>query len=157
MPARETKQGQFVKAHFGTVWPAHLVGFTRLLVHLRARFDGDLDLVLILAVIGSRTHTNIWTQDLEEFDQLTKASDTERGQLAINIQSVADYSGIARETVRRKVTILQDRGWVMRDEDGHLAVSRKAATDLEGATGETIAYLASLLRAFEAAQSAEMG
>lgn len=155
MPERETKQRRFLKAHFGTVWPAHLVGFTRLLVHLRMRFDGDLDLALILAVIGSRTQTESWTRKLAELDQLTNPFGNEGGQLPINIQSVADYSGIPRETVRRKVTVLQNRGWVTRDADGHLAISPNAASDLEESTGETIAYLAGLLKAFEGAQATE--
>lgn len=55
MPMRDTKQGRFIKANFGTVWPVHLSGFTRLLVQLRERFEGDLDLALVLAVVGSRT------------------------------------------------------------------------------------------------------
>jgi hypothetical protein len=157
MPVRETKQEWFLKAHFGAVWPVHLVEFTRLLVHLRTRFEGDLDLALILAVIGSRTQKNIWAQELAELGQLTNVCDTNGRQLPINIQSVADYSGIPRETVRRKVAILQDRGWVTRDEDGHLAISRNAASDLEESTGETIVYLAALLKAFEAAQDAQKG
>lgn len=157
MPMRETKQGNFLKTHFGIVWPVHLVGFTRLLVHLRTRFDGDLDLALILAVIGSRTQLESWTRELTEFGQLTNTFGSDGRQLPINIQSVADYSGIPRETVRRKVAILQDKGWLTRDADGHLAISRNAASDLEASTGETISYLAALLRSFEVAQAAEKG
>ncbi len=150
MPSRETTQGAFIKKNFRTVWPVHLAGFTRLLVQLRKRFDGDLDLALVLAVIGSRTQPEHWTPELTELGAMTHASTPEGRQLPINIQSVADYSGIPRETVRRKVAILQDRGWVARAADGRLVVARDAAPDLEDATGETIAYLASLLMAFQA-------
>ncbi|THD82437.1 hypothetical protein E7811_15455 [Aliigemmobacter aestuarii] len=157
MPSRDTKQGHFLKTHFGIVWPVHIVGFTRLLVHLRTRFDGDLDLALILAVIGSRTQMERWKQELAELGQLTIRLGPDGAQLPINIQSVADYTGIPRETVRRKVAILQDRGWVTRDADGHLSIASSAASDLEDSTGETIAYLAALLKSFEVAQAVEKG
>ena len=41
---------------------------------------------------------------------MTKSSDPDGVQLPINIQSVADFSGIPRETVRREVNALHDRG-----------------------------------------------
>ncbi|TCP39080.1 hypothetical protein [Rhodovulum marinum] len=154
MPSRDTAQGAFIKSSFGTVWPVHLAGFTRLLVQLRKRFDGDLDLVLVLAVIGSRTLPERWVPALDELTQMTRLDDTETRQLPINIQSVAEYSGIPRETVRRKVVTLQEKGWVARGADGCLTVTRGAACDLEAATGDTIASLASLLLAFEAAKVA---
>lgn len=153
MPIRDTEQAAFIKTNFGTVWPVHLVGFTRLLVQLRKRFDGDLDLALVLAVIGSRTQAENWKPELGELGELTNRNDVEDKQLPINIHSVAEYSGIPRETVRRKVAILQKRGWVMRGADGHLSVTRDAAPDLEDATGDTIVYLASLLKAIEEAQT----
>lgn len=157
MPTRDTEQAAFIKTNFGTVWPVHLVGFTRLLVQLRKRFDGDLDLALVLAVIGSRTQAEKWTPKLAELGQLTDRNEVEDKQLPINIHSVAEYSGIPRETVRRKVGILQQRGWVTRGADGHLSVTRDAAPDLEDATGDTIAYLAALLKAIEEAQAKDTG
>ena len=36
----------------------------------------------------------------------------------VNLSSIASATGFNRETVRRKVQVLQDRGWVVRDEDG---------------------------------------
>jgi hypothetical protein len=153
MPTRETVQSAFIKANFQVVWPVHLSGFTRLLVQLRRRFNGDLDLALVLAVIGSRTQVDRWTPDLVELSQMTTGEDTGGTQLPINIHSVAEYSGIPRETVRRKVAILQDRGWVVRGADGRLAVTRDAASELKEGTADTIAYLASVLMAFQAAQA----
>ena len=41
--------------HFGLIWPVHNVRFCELLITLRRHFDGDLDRMLVLAVIGSRT------------------------------------------------------------------------------------------------------
>ncbi|PWJ20758.1 helix-turn-helix domain-containing protein [Jannaschia seohaensis] len=155
MPTRDNMQAAFVRQNFQTVWPVHLDGFTRLLVQLRTRFDGDLDLVLVLAIIGSRTPPERWTSALTELGRLTDADRRNGNQVPINLQSVADFSGIPRETVRRKVNLLQDRGWVTKEVDGRLAVTRRAAEDLQGATRDTLAYLSSLLIAFEAARAKE--
>ena len=155
MQARETKQGAFIRDHFGSIWPVHLEGFTRLLVQLRNQVDGDLDLVLVLAVIGSRTQAGQWSPSLVDLERMTHESDPDANRFPINIQSVADFSGIPRETVRRKVKTLQAKGWVTRAADGRLATTRRAAEDLHGATGSTIAYLASLLVAFEAVQTTD--
>jgi len=155
MPTRDTKQGDFVRRNFQTVWPVHLDGFTRLLIQLRSRFDGDLDLALVLAVIGSRTMPERWTPALTDLGRMTESDRPNANQVPINLQSVADFSGIPRETVRRKVKLLQDRGWISRAADGRLVVTHRAAEDLQGATSDTIAYLSSLLIAFEAARSKE--
>lgn len=150
MPSRDTPQGTFIRTNFRTIWPVHLAGFTQLLIDLRKRFDGDLDLALVLAVIGSRTQPDSWTPALTELGRMTRGQAPDGRQLPINIQSLADYSGIPRETVRRKMAVLQDRGWVTRAEDGRLAIASHAAQDLEDATGDTIAYLAALCTAFQA-------
>jgi hypothetical protein len=155
MPPREMKQGAFIRENFKTIWPVHLEGFTQLLIQLRDRFDGDLDLVLVLAVIGSRTQPERWSPALTELGKMTRVNGREGTQLAINVQSVADFCGIPRETVRRKVNALQDRGWVTRTADGRLCVTRIAAVELQGATGNTIAYLSSLLMAFEQARASD--
>lgn len=156
MPARDSAQGAFIRENFQAIWPVHLDGFTRLLVQLRKRFDGDLDLVLVLAIIGSRTEPERWTSSLIAFEKMTQKDGREAVQFPINIQSVADFSGIPRETVRRKVKVLQDKGWVARAGDGRLIVTHRAAEDLQASTGDTVAYLASLLFAFQTARAIEM-
>ena len=60
----------------------------------------------------------------------------------INLQSIADFSGIPRETVRRKLQDLMALGWVERDERGNFAVTPKAAADLAPLTEIAIKYLA---------------
>jgi CRP-like cAMP-binding protein len=111
-PAGGTKHTAFIKENFGTVWPVHLVGFTRLLVQLRAHIQDDLDLMLVLAVIGGRTQDARWNAGLAALGQLTRDEDTQRKQLPINIQSISEFTGIPRETVRRKLVILEEKGWV---------------------------------------------
>ena len=155
MPPKDAQPSAFIRANFRSIWPVHLASFTRLLLQLRKRFDGDLDLAIVLAVIGSRTMPELWARELVDLGHMTAGENTGGKQLPINIQSVAAFSDIPRETVRRKVTILQDKGWVTRNADGSLAVKRDAALELADETGDTVTYLASLLGAFEAAQAGE--
>ncbi len=115
MPSPDSTHAEFIKSNFGTIWPVHLAACSRLLMQLRARLDGDLDLALVLAVIGSRTRPQLWNARLADGGRMTRGQDHDDRQRPINMQSVAEYSGIPRETVRRKVAILQEKGWVARD------------------------------------------
>ena len=157
MAASSATEAEFIRRNFGTIWPEHLKAFTNLLVRLRERFDGDLDQMLVLAVIGDRTRPESWQPEVLTYRQLTRDDGQPHFQVPINIQSVADYSGIPRETVRRKVAALQEKGWVERTEEGHLRIARRAAGDLEESTGETLDYLTTLKAAFDAARQAQGG
>lgn len=149
MPKQQASRAEFIRDNFATIWPVHLGAFTRLLTQLRTRFDGDLELMLVLAVIGERTRPETWTPELQTYRQLTRNSEDAHLQHPINVQSVSDFSGIPRETVRRKVRILERKGWIVRDTDGRLSVSRTAGQDLEDATSDSIAYLETLFSVFE--------
>ena len=138
---------EFVRKAFTSLWPVHLSSFNRLLIQLRTAFDGDLDLMLVLAVIGDRTRTANWQPEPVTYRQLTRRNGEEHLQVAINIQSVADYTGIPRETVRRKVKVLVGKGWVARDAEGRLTISASAAADLEPSTIHSIQYLAAISNA----------
>ena len=125
--------------NFGHIWPVHVEHFTELLIALRRHFDGDLDRMLVLAVIGLRTMParRVTGATYEEFNA---------GQLVdepspINVQSIADTSGIARETARRKVLELEQAGWIERRGSGYLVVSPQARADLSPATEATMRYL----------------
>ena len=68
-------------------------------------------------------------------------------------QKLADYSGIPRETVRRKVNDLERAGWIIRTEKGHLVASAKAAQDLAPATEAAMRYLLTVVNACKEAMS----
>lgn len=138
---------EFVRMGFSSIWPVHLSSFNRLLIQLRQAFDGDLDLMLVLAVIGDRTRADSWQPELMTYRQMTRRKGEEHLQVPINIQSVADYSGIPRETVRRKVSVLEQKGWVERGADGRLTISPSAAEDLEQSTMHSMEYLAAISNA----------
>ena len=68
----------------------------------------------------------------------------QRADQPINIQSVAECSGIARETVRRKVHKLEELGFIERDSSGMLKVTDKAISQLKPATQASMHYLVAL-------------
>ena len=74
--------------------------FVRMLVKMRACFDGDLDAMLILAVIAAGAKGENW-----------RAALLERQHVALEIAktntlSIAQVTGMPRETVRRKLDML---------------------------------------------------
>jgi hypothetical protein len=126
--------------HFGRIWPVHVERFTELLIALRRHFSGDLDRMLVLAVIGSRTLPRRRVDGLS-YDEFATPRRLDVKPDPINVQSISDYSGIPRETVRRKVRDLEALGWVVRKDNGYLIASAKAAQDLAPATEATMRYL----------------
>ena len=134
--------------HFGRIWPVHVEAFSALLIALRRQFGGDLDRMLVLAIIGSRTlpHRHI---DGLSYDALMVLARNERAPDPdpINLQSIADCSGIPRETVRRKVRDLEAAGWIVKRENGYLLASTQAARDLAPMTEATMRYLVAIGKA----------
>jgi DNA-binding MarR family transcriptional regulator len=129
-----------LSARFGQIWPVHVERFSELLITLRQHFGGDLDRMLVLAIIGSRTLHQRRAEGLT-YDDFPKGNRSGLPVNPINVQSVAECSGIPRETVRRKVRDLENMGWIERHEGGVLAATEKAAHDLAPATEATMQYL----------------
>lgn len=129
--------------HFGDLWPAHNRGFTSLLVESRKLCESDLDQVLILSAIGTRTLLNRRTEGLS-YDEFLEGRRTTRVTKKINLQSIADGTGIPRETARRKINRLVARGWLKKNNDGSLEVSDRAVRELAPATQATFDYLVDL-------------
>jgi hypothetical protein len=77
---------------------------TEHLADCAAAFGGDLDSVLIMAILGQRR--------LEAAREVPSTSDPEVSRIAMSGLRIADVSGIPRETVRRKLEILRGKGWV---------------------------------------------
>ena len=133
-----------VKASFGKIWPVHVGSLTRFLIDCRAAVDGDLDMFLVLAVIGDRTFSQRHANPALDFESFQKAPVTSPPE-DINIRSIAEFSGIPRETVRRKVAQLAEKGWVTRKGDGFIVATDKAKRELEPLTHASIRYLARMM------------
>ena len=127
--------------NFGKLYARHSEALTRLLVECRRVCDRDLDLFLILAIIGERTFAARNAPDAMSHEAFLTGTVNDIKPLAINLQSIADYSGIPRETVRRKIEILIEKGWVERDARGLVTATDRANASLRGLTESTVRYL----------------
>lgn len=152
MKQKKARNRELIEEHFATIWPAQIAAFTRFIIHLRQAFDGDLDMMLVLAVIGDRTRPEDWTRELVDYGNLTLDDVGQARQLPLNLQSISDFTGIPRETVRRKIAALEKRGWIARVAEGHIMATDKASADLKSATGEAIEYLSTIATAFQLAR-----
>jgi response regulator of citrate/malate metabolism len=79
------------------------------LIDCHKAFDGDLQLMLIVAVIGQASlqrFVHAQEKGLEVFDR------------AITASRLADITGIPRQTVRRKLIVAQERGWLEQTDRG---------------------------------------
>lgn|SRR5690554_2336497 len=132
-----------ITSHFGHIFPTHVDALCELLTVLRQQFFGDLDLMLILAIIGSRALPARQTSNMT-YAEFISDNTKDRADQPINIQSIAECSGIARETVRRKVHKLEDLGFIARDPSGMLTVTDKAINQLAPATEASLQYLITL-------------
>lgn len=125
-------------------YAAHVRAFSKLLIRLRSELGNDLDKVLILAVIAERHYAAIEARN----DPEAPAADpvAAGGRCGINALSVALYAGIPRETARRKIAALVERGWVACDASGNLSPTAQAAQDLAEGTAATLRYIRSVTR-----------
>jgi len=143
----------WLKAGFAEIWPVHMEGFVRLMLILRQAFGGDLDQMLILAVIGERKLARRASAAEPRYDRLGYTDLHDPESLAINAHSLSEYTGIPRETVRRKVAALIERGWVERSDNADLRTTARVAEDLQHGTDATLDYLRSIAQAFDAARA----
>jgi len=139
---------------FGQIFPAHVSGFVELMICLRREFDGDLDLMLVMAVIGERRLSRRDPDATITHEGLGATPVLETSGASINAHSIAEYTGIPRETVRRKVAALITCGWAARDDHGDLRPTRRAAIDLAKATEATLVYLRRIVQASDEARAA---
>lgn len=139
------KKTSHSRENFARIYPAHLTAFSKLLIQIRDAVGGDLDLALILAVIGERHFARRMDPDAPTYETMG-ATETPPGD-SINTLSLAQYTGIPRETARRKIAHLTDLGWVEVDDRGNLVPTAQVAKDLRGGTDAAIAFLDFIIEA----------
>ena len=131
---------EWVRKRLDSLWPVHTAGFARLLITLRPLFDGDLDALLILVTLTQGV-------ELEDWEDALVGTRRKRAirKRATNTTSMADVTGIPRESVRRKLEAMRAKGWIERDEAGTWQARPKVAEALEPGTRAGISYLRTLL------------
>ncbi len=97
------------------------------LSRLYREFDGDLLMALVLGEVANHNISAMRTaaRSALEFSAALHAS-LMAGRirhLPTNAYSIAQATGIPRQTVRRKLAVLEAKGWVVRDAKGNLTVS----------------------------------
>lgn len=93
------------------------------LLRLYHAFDGDLAEIVVLGEIAQRNASRVFSQAGTGGTKEHLLDDESRRLdhlVPCNALSVADSTGIPRETVRRKVKKLIARGWIAREADGYL-------------------------------------
>jgi DNA-binding MarR family transcriptional regulator len=77
-------------------------------------FRGDLQAMLVLALIGQS-----WINAVRAArSKGIEPADLPPERASTSASRIADVTGIPRQTVRRKLAALEERGWILRNEDG---------------------------------------
>lgn len=115
---------------------------------VHAEFGGDVTAAIVLGEIAQHNVRPFMKELLPKSGKDSAALATDEVVAAsirrCNMLSVAEASGIPRETVRRKVAKLEKLGFVSRDARGGLAVTRKVGRHFKEFDRETMAGLVEL-------------
>lgn len=114
-------------------------------------FRGDLQAMIVIALVGQVQIRAMQVAARAGLDPHSLPPE----RLSITASRIADVTGIPRETVRRKLTALERRGWIVRNDEGgfRLAVDggvAAARTDLAEVDKRAIVRVARLFRDLEA-------
>ena len=90
--------------------------FLRYLNDLYRAFDGDLAMVIVLGEISHHNTTHLFSPDRLDNESARRLREEGekpwKGMPECNALSLSMATGIPRETVRRKVAALLERGWI---------------------------------------------
>ncbi len=106
-------------------------------------FGGDMLLTLVLGEIATRNLGQFFSRGEPELPE-SALNDPELQRRLLrpcNALSIANATGIPRETVRRRVKTLCELGFIEQDERGHLYVTQKAADHFQRLTRSTLENL----------------
>ncbi|HBS50037.1 MAG TPA: hypothetical protein DEA05_08100 [Rhodobacteraceae bacterium] len=118
VPRRRSQRADAVAAAFEAGHLDYQYVFVEFLidhfVDVGRAFKGDCQAMLVLAVLGqARLHAV-----RAAAGQDAGAQSPEAAVGSPNASRIADITGIPRQTVRRKLAMLADRGWIARDATG---------------------------------------
>lgn len=110
----------------------------------REACGGDLEKFYVLLVVAMRTVEDRRFADLDA-EEVVNGAVGDYPSLTTNIRSIADSTGIPKETVRRKVAALVDGGWIRR-VDNQLSLTPAASQMLTQVRDPLLVFAA---RAFD--------
>jgi len=101
--------------NFDRDYPAYQYAFVNFLVDhladLSRAYRGDFQQIVILAIIGQRWLNLVRNMQTGEVPG--------PAEISISASRLADVTGIPRETVRRKLALMQGKGWVTQGTNGN--------------------------------------
>lgn len=100
---RNYLKAQYLWVQFSTEW----------LSECTRTFGGDLQQMVILSLIGQVTLERAAAAN-GQLDDLTRTG--------INASRISDVTGIPRETVRRKLLVLEQKGWIEVDGNANWSI-----------------------------------
>jgi hypothetical protein len=112
-----------------------------LLSRIYHAFDGDMVAAIVLGDIAHR-NVEAWLAEYGNPEELLH--DPNRRETLMrpcNALSIAEACGLPRETVRRKVVTLIERGYIYRSEEGFLFLTRTVGDDFEDMTAKLVEQL----------------
>lgn len=152
-PRRPSLEQALAGRHAGAITVLMNLMFARQLLGVYSRFDGDMVEAIVL---GEVAHHNLAAliggagTPHELSDALRAAEAAPQPELLpTNAFSIAQSTGIPRETVRRKVDRLTRRGWLVKDADGSLFVAAAAGASFAAFHVERLSDLLETVRAVE--------
>jgi hypothetical protein len=110
-----------------------------LLIAARQAYGGDIDMVLILLSVGMRQAEHGACRELS-YEEVRRGVQASLPGSGTNVRSIAESTGIPRETVRRKVDGLEQAGLLERRE--HQLFCTPASFQDFGAVREALIRLA---------------
>ena len=118
---------------------------TEHLIRVHQLFEGDLTAAVVLATVAQhgvqRYYDEVARHSTAGFDRLVADGAHVDHLRPCNALSVSNATGIPRETVRRKVRWLQQRGWLEIGPRGRLSVVPRMSDDFAEFDLETIERL----------------
>ena len=116
----------------------------QLLIECRKYFEGDIDLFLVFCIIDERTHSVSHERPDLDFNVRNTSKTVDFQRRGISLNSLTHYSGIPRETVRRKIGFLIEKGWVVRVEGNLIVTTQRAKERLGLLTLSSLTFLTRL-------------
>jgi hypothetical protein len=112
-------------------------------------FDGDMVAAMVLGEIAHR-NVEAWLADQRNAEQTLEDPAARLAAMRpCNALSIAQACGLPRETVRRKVLLLEGRGYVSRSAAGHLFLTRTVGDGFEDMTAALVEELLATARRLE--------
>lgn len=90
-------------------------------------FDGDLTMVIVLGEIAHHSLVDYFSSHVRTVRSLSSAQVVRRRLKSCSAMALARATGLPRETVRRKIIALEERGWLERTPDRRVRITPKVA------------------------------